>query len=177
MSARIASSPASLSLGGVICRPDGTPKSRFNLIEKEMANPRLSILRYFFPCELMHNIPTRNAMADAVVDLIDVGSTNAEGRLNIYTESRIDLLAVVLLALPSFGPAVSGVAPGLTLPWTDPLAPGSGIASEFNIVDRDENEIMSGDVALSGDEINFPSLEIDVNDLVKILSASYTAAA
>lgn len=115
-------------------------------------------------------------MADAVVDLFDAGSTNTEGRIRIYTEGGIDLLATVPMADPSFGTAVTGVAQGLGLPWSDTSADAAGIAREFVLIDRDENPVLTGDVDVSGEELNFPQNEIAVNDIVKILSASYTAA-
>ena len=162
-----------LNIGGVICRPDGTIKTAINL----NADVPVRLRRRFvpLPCELTHDTAARNAMCDALVDLFDVGSTNASGRIVLQTTGGITLLATIIMAIPAFGPSVFGVAPGLTLPWSDQLAVGDGLASEFIAMDRDENVIMTGDVAISGAEMNFPQTEIAVNDIVKLLSVSYTA--
>ncbi len=162
-----------LNIGGVICNPDGTIKSPIIL----SANVPVELRRRFIPlpCELQHNNTTRNILADALVDLFDVGSTNAEGRLKIFTTGGITLLAVVLMGNPAFDASVIGVAQGASLPWSDQLAVGSGLAAEFIAYDRDEAIILNGDVAVSGAELNFPQLEIAVKDIVKILSVSYTA--
>lgn len=163
-----------LSFGGVICTPGGQIKSSISLCVPLSRRSRRRFVP--LPCELQHAITSRNAIADALVALFDVGSANAEGRIRIYTTGGISLLATVLMANPAFGTAVSGVAPGLTLPWSDSLAAASGSAAEFEAIDRDENIILTGDVDLSGEELIFPQLEIAVNDIVKILTAEYTAA-
>ena len=168
--------PAGITLGGVICGPDGTIKTPLKL---SAYVPKAQLRRRFIPipCELQHEILSRNAMGDAVVDLLDLGSANAEGRIKIFTTGGITLLATLLMANPAFDDTVSGIAPGLGLPWTDASAVGSGLASDFTMIDRDENVIMTGDVDIAGEEMNFPQVEVTVNDLVKILSCSYTAAA
>lgn len=162
-----------INFGGVICSPDGSVKFSVSLRTPLSRSRRLFIP---LPCELQHSIGSRNTIADALVDLFDIGSLNAEGRLRIYTAGGIVLLATVLMGNPSFDDAVSGVAPGLGLPWTDTLASGNGTAAEFEAIDRDQTIILSGDVALSGEELTFPGLEIAVNDIVKITSAEYTAS-
>jgi hypothetical protein len=122
-----------------------------------------------------HDTVTRNAIADAVVDLVDAGSLNANGRCLIYTDNRISLLAVIELANPAFAAAVSGVAIGLSMPLSDALADASGAAAIFDVVDRDENVVFSGSVALSGADMTVPDTEIAQDDIVKIISLNYTA--
>lgn len=162
-----------LNIGGVICNPDGTIKSPIKL----SANVPIKLRRRFvpLPCELQHDNSARNVLADALVDLFDIGSANSEGRLKIFTTGGITLLATVLMVNPAFDEAIVGVAAGLGLPWSDPLASGSGLAAEFIAVDRDEDIVLIGAVAQSDAELNFPQLEIAVNDIVKILTVSYTA--
>ena len=65
---------------------------------------------------------------------------------------------------PTFGDSSSGVSVGNNLPWSDVSASDDGLASDFEMIDRDETLIMSGDVALAGEEMTFPSLEIAVNE-------------
>lgn len=162
-----------LTIGGVILNPDGTIKSKLKLTS--LVPDRLRRLFSFLPCELQHNTTSRNIMADAVVDLFDLGSAAAAGTINIYTENGITLLASVPMANPAFDDAANGIAAGLSLPWTDLAAVGSGSAYEFVAVDRDDFPVLTGNVSISGDEITFPDAEIAVNDIVKLLSVSYTA--
>jgi hypothetical protein len=174
MSSKFVSSESQLQLGGVICNPNGTIKRK---IELTSSVPDASRRRFTpFPAVLRHDNDARNTIANALCDLFDVGSTNSQGRIRIYTEGGITLLATVLMANPAFTNAVNGVAPGFDLPWRDSLASGSGLAAEFIAINRDEDVVLTGNVAIAGGELNFPQLEIATNDIVKILSASYTAA-
>ena len=166
--------PGRLTIGGVICNPDGTIKQPIILTSR--VPDRLRRLFHFLPCTLQHDTPARNAMADALVALFDVGSGTSEGRIKVYTAGGITLLATILMANPAFGAAASGIASGLTLPWSDAGAAGAGSAAEFVAVDRDDNQILNGDIALSGEEMSFPQLEIAVNDIVKLITVAYTAS-
>lgn len=159
-------------LGGVICHPDGAPKSPLTMIA---CVPDESRRRFLLPAALQHNNAARNVMADALTALFDAGSANSEGSIRLYTSGFIDLLATIPMANPSFGTASVGVCQGNGLPWSDPFAAASGIAAAFQIIDRDETVVLTGEVAVSEADITFPDCEIAVNDVVKILSASYTA--
>jgi len=174
MSSKFAAQPCRLTIGGVICKPDGTIKQPIQLNCRVPGSSRRRFIP--LPCELQHNNDARNVIADALVALFDIGSANSEGRIKIYTAGGITLLATILMGNPAFGSSVTGVADALSLPWSDVAASGNGSAAEFVAVDRDEQTILVGDVAISGEEMSFPQLEIAVNDIVKILSASYTAA-
>jgi len=174
MSSKFVSDESQLQLGGVICNPDGTIKQTIKLKSRVPAAPRRRFIP--LPCVLRHDNDARDVIADALCDLFDVGSLNSQGRIRIYTTGGITLLATVLMANPAFTNAVNGVSPGFDLPWRDMLASGSGLAAEFIAIDRNETVILTGDVAIAGGELNFPQLEIAQNDIVKILSATYTAA-
>lgn len=174
MSSKFVSGGASLQLGGVICSPDGTIKHSILLKSRVPTATRRRFMP--FPCQLRHETNARNVIANALCDLFDVGSLNSQGRLRLFTEGGITLLATVLMKNPAFTNAVSGVAPGFNMPWSDSNASGSGLANNFIGIDRDEAVVITGDVAISGGQLNFPQLEIAVNDIVKILSATYTAA-
>lgn len=164
--------PGRLTIGGVICNPDGTTKSPLCL-QSEV--PRSLRRRFILPCEIQHDTDARNVMADALTNLFDIGSVNTEGRIKIFTTGGITLLATVLMADPAFDPAVFGVAQGYDLPWRDLKASGSGTASEFIAIDRNEKAVLTGHVAVAGEDMSFPQTEIAVNDIVKLLSVSYTA--
>jgi hypothetical protein len=97
----------------------------------------------------------RNAMCDALVDLIDAGA--AAGTIQIRTGTRPanpntaatgTLLATVTLIDPAFGSAASGVA---TL--SDPVAVtavATGTATWFRALDSNSNAVMDGDVTATG---------------------------
>jgi hypothetical protein len=173
MSSKLVANKGRLTIGGVICNPDGTIKQQITLTSR--VPERLRRLFSFLPCELQHDNAARNVMADAMTALFDIGSTNAAGSFKIYTAGGITLLSQILMANPAFADAVTGVAEGNTLPWTDLSAIGNGLAAEFVAMDRDETVLLTGHVAISDEELNFPFLEIAVEDIVKLLSCSYTA--
>ena len=97
----------------------------------------------------------RNAMCDALVDLIDAGAS--AGTIQIRTGTRPanpntaatgTLLATVTLIDPAFGSAASGVA---TL--SDPVAVtavATGTATWFRALDSNSNAVMDGDVTATG---------------------------
>lgn len=98
---------------------------------------------------------TRNALADAAVDLLDAGA--GAGTLKIYsgaqpatadTAASGTLLATVTLADPAFGSAVAGVATG-----TDPAsvnAVATGTAGWFRAADSTGATVFDGDVTATG---------------------------
>lgn len=170
----LVASPGQIHFSGVILKPNGT---HFPL-EMTSRLPFDRWRRFFFswfPADLTHDQATRNVLADAVVDRIDLGSTNTEGSIKIYTANYLDLLATVVMANPSFGSATNGVCSGLSLPWSDASAAADGVPDKFIVTDRDENPVLYGDVGLSAAELTFQQLEINTNDIVKVLTASYTA--
>ena len=122
-----------------------------------------------------HENATRNAIADAVVDRVDLGSTNASGKLRIYTANKVILLADLDLANPAFGDAAVGVASANSLPISDDFADGSGNAAVFDVLDRDENIVFSGTVGTSDADMLVADTEIADDDIVKIISFDYTA--
>jgi hypothetical protein len=97
----------------------------------------------------------RNAMCDALVDLLDAGA--AAGKIEIRSGTRPatpntaatgTLLATVTLIDPAFGAASTGVA---TL--TDPAsvtAAATGTATWFRALDSNNNAVMDGDVTATG---------------------------
>lgn len=179
MAVQLRAGPGRMSLVGEIVSPHGRRRGKISMLGDVAASPsgRMSRLaRLFFPCELSHGVAARNASADAVCDLIDVGSLNSAGQIRIYDAGRVTRLAAIFVPNPAFGAAVNGICSGLSLPWSDADADNSGTAAAFDFLDRDENIILQGDVALAGAELNFNQLVIEPNDVVKILNAQYTAA-
>lgn len=127
------------------------------------------------------------AACDAIVDLVDVGTTNAQGRLRIYsgsvpTDADTALGAQVLLAElnmsnPAFG-AAADASPGATATAAsisdDTSADATGTASFFRIVDRDVTAVMQGACATSGSELNFNTTSISSGAIVSVTSFTVT---
>lgn len=126
----------------------------------------------------------RNAAADAVVDLIDVGP--AAGTLKVYTGSQPatgdttetgTLLATVALGDPAFGSAASGVATG-----ADPAAVtgvAAGTAGWFRIEDSTGANVFDGSVTATGGggDLTLATTTISVGLSVDITSLSVTMPA
>lgn len=131
---------------------------------------------------LTHTTACRNAIADAVVDLFDVGTTNATGRVIFYLANMTTEVATLDtgIANPMFGAggaSVAGRADGdFTTDWSDESATGnaSPIAG-FTIVNRDLTEVLRGSVGTSGEDINLSSLTVAATDKVVLTSLTYTA--
>lgn len=127
------------------------------------------------------------AAADAIVDLIDVGTTNANGKLRIYDGTQPanpdvavttqNLLAELDLSNPAFGAAADGDPGGLATANSitdDSSADATGTASWFRVVDRDENAIIDGSVGTSGADLNLGSVSITSGQAVSITSWTVT---
>ena len=127
---------------------------------------------------------TRNAAADAVVDLIDAGP--AAGTLKIYTGSQPatgdtaesgTLLATVTLGDPAFGSASAGVATG-----ADPAAVtgvAAGTAGWFRIEDSTGANVFDGSVTATGGggDLTLSTTTISVGLSVDITSLTVTMPA
>lgn len=99
----------------------------------------------------------RNAAANGVVDLLDVGTTNAAGKIEIrdgvqpadpQTAATGTVLATVVLANPAAGNAATGTA---TI--TDPAsvtASATGTASWARFYDRNNAAVFDCDVTATG---------------------------
>lgn len=99
----------------------------------------------------------RNAAANGVVDLLDVGTTNAAGKIEIrdgampadpQTAATGTVLATVVLANPAAGAAASGAAT-ITNP-ASVTAAATGTASWARFYDRDNAAVMDCDVTATG---------------------------
>jgi hypothetical protein len=119
------------------------------------------------------NISTqaRNDAGDAIVDLIDKGSTSPNGYLEIRSGTKpttpqvgvggTTLLATLNLSLPAFGKFNNGVSVAGTIA-DDNSVNATGVAGWFRIYDRDGVAVIDGDVTATGgggdiqfDNINF----------------------
>lgn len=116
----------------------------------------------------------RNAACDAVVDLIDVGTTDANGDIMIMTSADAEV-ATLAFANPAFGAAVNGVATANTIqPDTTATA---GTAALFKFQNRNNVEVLRGTVGTSGADLNLSSLNIGAGDTISISSFTVTMPA
>jgi hypothetical protein len=120
-----------------------------------------------------HASATRNAVADAVVDRLDLGTTNAQGRILIYTAALATLLATLNMSNPAFGNAASGVATASAITSATAVASGTAAIAVFN--DRNAAEVFRCAIGTSGSDINLSSTTISSGDTVAISSLTYTA--
>lgn len=135
---------------------------------------------------------SQQAAADAVVDLVDVGTTNTEGKLRIYSGAQPadadsaaggDLLCEIDLQDPAFGAAAStGTATllGVPLSGTGTAAASTGTnAQSFRVVDQDEGTVFDGAVTGTGGggELELDNVSIATDQTVTVTALTYTQPA
>lgn len=127
---------------------------------------------------IVHVVGVRNSLADNVVDRVDVGTTNAAGRLVIATAGFAVIIAEIPLNNPAFGAAASGVATADVSPQPEATAIGTGTAAVFRLEDRDEAEIFQGTVTPTGGggDMEMSSVGVTTGDAVRVNLFTYTAA-
>lgn len=121
-------------------------------------------------------LPTasRNAIADALVDLCDQGSADATGDLVIMA-SNDDEVATLALSAASFGAAANGVATAASI--SDDTNATGGTAALHKFQDRDNTEVWRGLVGTSGSDLNLSSLTIGAGDTLSVSAYTVTAPA
>lgn len=134
---------------------------------------------------------SQQAAADAVVDRIDAGTTNLEGRLRIYSGVQPadadslpagTLLVEIPLANPAYGAAsTAGTASLLGTPRSAAAA-AAGTAASFRVVNRDAATVFDGAIratadADAGQELVLDATSIASGQTVNISSLSYTQPA
>lgn len=116
----------------------------------------------------------RNAACNAIVDLIDVGTTDANGDLVIMTSGDVEV-ATLAFSNPAFGNAATGVATANAI--SDDTNATGGVAALFKVQDRNNTEVFRGAVSTSGAELNLSSTTIGAGDTVSISSMTVTMPA
>lgn len=121
-----------------------------------------------------HPVAVRNDIADLVVDKLDLGTTNPNGRLVLNTSGGVEV-ATLNLANPAFGAAVAGVATAGAI--ADDTNATGGTTTKCILTDRDNATIIEGSVGAtsSGADIELSSNVIGATDTVQISSLTYTA--
>lgn len=118
----------------------------------------------------------KSAAANAVVDLLDVGSANSTGDIE-FTTSGGTSLVVCNLANPAFGAATNGVATAGTVSQG---TVGAAITNQTIAIakfrDRDNAEVFRGSVGLSGSgaDIILSGTVVSTDDTVDITALTYT---
>lgn len=115
----------------------------------------------------------RNAACNAIVDLVDGGSTDASGDLVLMTSGDVEV-ATLVLSNPAFGAAATGVATAASI-TSDSSATG-GTAALFKIVDRDNVEVWRGTVGTtgSGADLEMSTTVIGAGDIVAVTALTFT---
>lgn len=119
---------------------------------------------------------TRNAIADAVDDLVNGGG--GAGFLEFQTSGDVEV-ATITFDATAFGAASSGTITMASAPKSDTSATG-GTMAKFVIRDNGSPSvlILSGSVGTSGQDINFAGgLTVGVGDTVELTSFTITCPA
>lgn len=119
-----------------------------------------------------HVAATRNVLADAAVDLLDVGTTDPTGDM-AFTDNADAVLCTCNLANPAFGAASAGVATANAIALGTVTVAGTIARCQFR--NRNNAEQFRCSVGTSGQDINLSSVGVAVNDTITISSLTYTA--
>lgn len=127
------------------------------------------------------------AACDEIVDLIDVGSSNANGQIKVYdgtqpanpdvAVSSQNLLATLELSAPAFGaaaddnPGGKATASSIT---SDSSIDLTGTAAWFRVLDRDGTAIMDGSVGTSSADMILDSVALTAGETLSITSWTVT---
>lgn len=124
---------------------------------------------------LTHVTAIRNTLADAVVDALDAGTTDANGDLVIMDSGDTEV-ATLGLSNPAFGAAASGTATANSI--SDDTNATGGTAAKFKMQDRDNGEVFRGTVTATGGggDLELSSVSIGASDTVSVSSFTYSAS-
>ena len=116
----------------------------------------------------------RNAACDAIVDLVDGGTTDANGDLVIMTSGDVEV-ATLAMSNPAFGAASTGVATASAI--SDDTSATGGTAALHKIQNRDNTEIWRGTVGSGSGDLDLSSVTIGAGDTVSVSSYTLTVPA
>lgn len=124
---------------------------------------------------LTHVTAVRNGLADYTVDLLDIGSADAQGDLVIMTSGDVEV-ATLALSNPAFGAAAAGTATASAI--SDDASATGGTAALFKLQDRDNGEVVRGTVTATGGggDIELSSVTIGAGSSVSMSSLTYSAS-
>lgn len=131
----------------------------------------------------------QQAAANAVVDLVDAGSSNAAGKLRIYDDGTSQpsdaddsvpagstLLVEFDLQNPAYGNAASSGQATLQGTTISATAVATGTAAWYRVVDRDETAVFDGDVSGTGGsgDLQLDNTSLASGQTVNLNSHTYT---
>ena len=116
----------------------------------------------------------RDAMCNALVDLIDAGTTDANGDIVIMAAADAEV-ATLAMTNPAFGNSATGVATAAAI--SDDTNATGGTAIAFKVQNRDNTEVFRGDAATSGASLNMSSTTVGAGDTVSIGAMTVTMPA
>lgn len=118
----------------------------------------------------------RNASCDAVVGLLDLGSTYAAGRIGIYTADS-SVITYMDLSNPAFRDSTDGTAISNFI--YDSTSFFDATASYFNMLNRDSTVIWNGIISRSDGtgDMRLDSIIMPKDTTVSISSATYAVPA
>lgn len=121
-----------------------------------------------------HETATQNAASDAVVDLLDAGSTDANADLVYRTSGDVEV-ATLAMSNPAYGGSASGVATAAAI--SDDTSATGGTIAKATQNDRDNNIVMTCSVTATsgGGDIELSSVAIGSGDTVSTSSLTYQA--
>jgi len=123
---------------------------------------------------ISHPVATRNEVVDLIVDKVDVGTANAQGRLQIIDASA-NVLVTLNMTDPAFGASASGIATADTI--SDGTCAIAGTAATFTVIDKDETAIFSGTAGALGSgadlEADGLTLAMTVGQTISIDALTY----
>lgn len=129
------------------------------------------------------------AALDTLVDRLDLGSTNAQARVRIYSGtppadadtalSGNTLLAELNMSNPAFGAAVDlnpGARATASAISDDTAADATGTATFFRLVDRNVATVVQGSVTATGGggDMTLNSVALQINARVVVTSLTIT---
>jgi hypothetical protein len=120
--------------------------------------------------------PARNAACDAIVDLVDGGTGDANGDL-VFMTSGDSEVATLALAAPAFGASSTGTATANTI--ADDASATGGTTALFKIQNKSNSEIFRGTVTATGGggDIEMSSVVVGATDTVSVSSLTATMPA
>lgn len=125
---------------------------------------------------ITHVTAIRNTVANAVVDAIDAGTTDATGDLVHMTSGDVEV-ATLAMSNPAFGAAAAAIATASAI--SDDTSATGGTVALFKLQDRDNGEVLRGSVTATGGggDIELSSIIVGATDTVSMTSLTYTAPA
>ena len=125
---------------------------------------------------MQKSLLARNTACNAIVALVNTGSTLSAGQLRIYT-SDSTLISYLPFSNPAFLTAVDGTS--VSSPISDATALIDATASTFSVINRDSTVVWTGTVTgLTGHgDLKLNAISIPKDTTVSISQATYIVPA